>query len=91
MREDIGFAGKAGDAISTKIAKRSTATSTGTFWAQAAEGNSVLFPYYVTSTAATYVWNDRSGAGATHTYVTSDWSQDYKIAGLPTATLTLSK
>ncbi|MBI2042641.1 MAG: peptidoglycan-binding protein [Candidatus Nealsonbacteria bacterium] len=92
LRGDIAYGGAAGDSLSFKIEKRSTATTTGSFetavgggWAH---GNSVM---PVTSTAATFVWSDRSGAGGTHTMGTSDWSVDYKVSGLPTQTLTLSK
>jgi hypothetical protein len=90
LRGSIAYGGSAGDSISTQIARRSTATSTGSFVTVAQDGGE-LFGYNVTSTAATFVWTDRSGAGATHSGSTADWSLDYKVSGIPTATLSLSK
>jgi len=93
LKGTITKAGAAGDSLSFNITKRSTATSTGTLktvigggW----EGGSAGYSY-VTSTAPTFVWTDRSGAGATHSQSTADWSVDYKVSGLSTETLTLSK
>ena len=94
LRGTILYAGKAGDSISTQIAKRASATSTGTFIALVAEAADALTASgYVTSTAPTFVWTDRSGAGTSggHTFSTSDWSQEFKVSTFPTATLSLSK
>jgi len=95
-RGDIAFAGKAGDSISTKIAKRSSATSTSAYativgngWSYQALSSAFSA---VTSTAPTFIWSDRAGSGTSlHTSVTNDWSMDYKVVGIPTATLSLSK
>ena len=47
----------------------------------------------VAGTGATFVWSDNSGAGSgsTHSSLTADWTNDYKVSGIPTATKTLSK
>ena len=102
LRGDILYGGKAGDSISTKIAKRATASSTTNFFALASfttstqvvsglDSSSPNAHNYVTSTAPTFVWSDKSGSGATHNYVSTDWSNEYKLATFPTATLSLSK
>jgi len=92
FRGNVSYGGASGDSISTKIEKRSTATSTSAY--ATIVGNGWTFGRQfsaVTSTAPTFVWTDRSGLGATHTSVTNDWTMGYKVSGLPTATLSLSK
>ena len=103
LKGDIKYSGKAGDSLSFKIEKRSTATCTDSFntstdptlltsttdtGAAWTLGDSWM---NVTSTAPTFVWTDRSGAGSTHSLGTEDWTIDYKVPGLPTATLSLSR
>jgi hypothetical protein len=71
--------GIAGSAITTKIDTRSTATTTGNYPTLAA-------------TDATFVWSDNSGASAgSHSAISADWTNDYKVSGLPTATKSLAK
>lgn len=103
---DIAYSGKAGDSISVKIDKKSTATSTAAYTTVVGGTNAAgtdLWKYGETDNAnqkdtatstATFVWTDKSGAASTavaHSPVSADWSNDYKILGLPTATLSLSK
>ncbi|MDD4986125.1 MAG: hypothetical protein PHQ43_10130, partial [Dehalococcoidales bacterium] len=95
LRGNLLYGGLAGDAISVQIAKRSTATNTSAFstLARDVDGNAAT-AWTATSTASTFVWTDRSGAASTavtHSSVSSDWSNDYKVSGLPTASLSLSK
>jgi hypothetical protein len=74
------YGGAAGDSLLTKIASRSTATST------------VSDYYYTADTAGgTFVWTDRSGALGSHSTQSEDWTGEYKIQGIPTASKTLSK
>jgi len=71
--------GIAGSAMTTKINTRSTATTTDAYEAVAA-------------TAGTFVWSDNSGASAgAHSSMSADWTHDYKVSGLPTATKSLAK
>jgi len=73
--------GTAGDNLLTKIVARSTATTTGTFATLGAE-----------SASGTFIWSDGSGASAgAHSASSADWTHDYKVPGIPTASWTLSK
>jgi len=90
LRGNVTKAGIAGDSITTKIDALSSATTTGTFITVAGGA-----AQEATSTAASLVWTDRSGSGSTpadHSlWVTEDWTNDYKVSGIPTASLSLSK
>ena len=90
LRGALAYGGAAGDSISTKIASRGTATSTNTFYyiANGADGDADEF---ATSTGHTFIWSDKSGAGGTHSDTSYDWTHDYKVTGIPTATLSLTK
>lgn len=98
-RGDISQNGKAGDSLSVKITKRSTATSTKSLLGEVvadrllgANWRAGEAIYTVTSTDPTFIWTDKTGSGDDlHSATTTDWSWDYKIPGLPTATLSLSK
>jgi hypothetical protein len=70
--------GNAGSSLTTKLNSRSTATTTAAYATVAA-------------TTATFVWSDKSGALGTHSSISADWTNDYKVSGIPTATKTLSK
>ena len=76
--------GLAGSAIMTQIASRSTSATSTVY--NTAVGTA-------RSTSATFVWTDRSGAStsAGHTSISADWTDDYKVTGIPTATKSLSK
>ena len=74
--------GTAGSALMTKIDSRAVSTSTGAW----AEFNNI------TDATSTLIWTDRSGgSAAAHSDLTSDWTNSYKIVGLPTTAKTLSK
>ena len=76
---DVLVGGQTGSAVMTKIEARSTGTTTDVYAT-------------VAGTGATLVWSDRSGGSVTtHGLTTSDWANDWKISGLPTAAKTLSK
>jgi hypothetical protein len=47
--------------------------------------------YHATNAATTisFIWSDRSAAA--HTELTTDWTDDYKVSGVPATTLTMSK
>ncbi len=83
-------AGAALGNISVKIADLSTSSITNTFdnVAVANDANSIASAASSIPTLS-FVWSDRSVA--VHTTATSDWANDYKISGIPTNTLTLSK
>jgi len=85
-----GVAGTALGNISVKIADLSTSSITNTFdnVAAANDANSITSAASSIPTLS-FVWSDRSVA--VHTTATSDWANDYKISGIPTNTLTLSK
>ena len=92
LRGDISYGGKSGDSLSVKIEERSTATSTNTYETLVGNGWNYGDQFTaVTSTVPTFIWSDRSGAAATHSMGTSDWTNDYQVSGLPTNSLTLSK
>ena len=77
--------GQIGSSVMTKIKARSTATTTDAYTAAAAATATSL-------DTPTFVWSDRSGGSyATHSDDTADWTNDFKISGIPTATKTLSK
>ncbi|RLC34971.1 MAG: hypothetical protein DRZ76_01465, partial [Candidatus Nealsonbacteria bacterium] len=80
LRGTILQPGATGDNLMTKLADRGT-TATSTTYAAVA-GHSSLF---------SFIWSDRSGAGGTHSSGSADWTHDYKVDGIPTATLTLSR
>ncbi len=74
--------GQPGSSLSTKIAARTTGT------------NATSTDNYanIAATTANFVWSDRSGGSyAAHSFTTGDWTSEYKVSGLPTATKTLSK
>ncbi|MAF42756.1 MAG: hypothetical protein CMI54_01125 [Parcubacteria group bacterium] len=54
---------------------------------------SLIDPY--ASTTGSFIWTDRSAPhladSNTHSQNTTDWTNDYKVDGLPTATLSLSR
>ncbi len=89
-----------GDAILTKIDDLATSATTSGPWFYAGtlntggftanSSNLVSRADSTASTTVSFVWTDRSGAGATHSAITSDWTNDYKVDGLPATTLTLS-
>ena len=78
---NVLVAGIAGDSLMTQIANRSV------------NNYSEKYPTAAASTTATFIWTDRSGAQgmAGHSANSADWTVDYKVPGLPTASKTLSK
>jgi len=78
LRGVILTGGASGDSLITKLAATSTSPVSDTYSAVAATG-------------PTITWTDRSGAGATHSSTSQDWTNDYKVDGLPTSALTLSR
>jgi hypothetical protein len=92
----VNFGGVSGDYITTQIAQRSTATSTGSLYSTNFLGDNAGASAYSPAEAEgeTFVWSDRSSAGAStgvHSTATSDWSWDYKVPGLPASPATLSR
>ena len=76
---NVQKAGASGDSLMTKISARATSITTGSYATLAA-------------TAGTFIWSDSSGASAgIHSSGTADWTDSYKVSGLPTASKTLSK
>jgi hypothetical protein len=88
LQGTLGYAGYSGDQIQTNIAAISTGTSTGAYATIAGGAGETA-----TSTAQSFVWSDRSGDGnlGTHSAATADWTQDYKVSGIPTTALVLTK
>ena len=79
LQGNILSGGSAGDNLLTRIAARSTATTTG-IYATVAAGT------------GTFIWADNSGASAgAHSAISADWTHDYKVPGIPTSSWTLSK
>jgi len=83
-----------GDGILTKVADLSTTATTSSYGDVSRDAvtftkqdKSSVSNYATTS--ASFLWSDRSNGS--HTLYTADWTNDYKINGLPTATLSLSK
>jgi len=89
LRAALKQAGASGDTVSAKIAAVASATSTDTFHTVAGGDD------YPKDTGMSFVWTDRSGYGGgdtyTHSTASQDWTDDYKVDGIPTATLSLSK
>jgi hypothetical protein len=79
LRGTILTGGLAGDSISAKIADANNSPQAGAAYATVAGGT------------ASFVWTDRSGNAATHSAASTDWTHDYKVSGVPTSPLTLSK
>jgi hypothetical protein len=80
VQGNVLYGGTAGDNLLTRIAARSTATTTGTYAT-------------VASGTGTFIWADGSGASGltAHSASTADWTHDYKVPGIPTSSWTLSK
>jgi len=85
LEGSVLYGGATGDAILTKISNK---------------GTNITNNYTTVAAAAgSLVWSDRSGPDAgdllgpylTHGYQTTDWTNDYKVTGIPTTTLTLSR
>ena len=101
LRGDILYGGAAGDSFSVKIedlsATSTVETMTQTYYhtslgSTVGEDDSTATSSEVYYSISSFVWTDRSKAGgATHSYTSADWTNDYKVSGIPTATLTLSK
>ena len=72
--------------ISTKIADLSSAVATSTYAlvAGANAANSVA-----AAPGVSFIWSDRSTVG--HSTLTADWTDDYKVSGIPTSSLPMSK
>jgi len=92
LRGDFLYPGTTGDTVSVKIESISTATTTDNYEATTLgnlTGTATTEPYF---SNASFVWSDKSKAGtATHNYSSADWANDYKVSGIPTATLSLSR
>jgi hypothetical protein len=88
LKGTTAYAGYAGDSVTTNIAALSAATSTAAYSTVAiGTGYSAA-----TSTDASFVWSDRSGdTTAAHSAATADWTNDYKVSGIPTTTLLLTR
>ena len=56
-------------------------------------GQDIHAAEYMASTTLSFIWTDRSAASGSsvHSLTTADWSNDYKVEGIPTATLSLQK
>ena len=78
LRGTILTGGASGDTMTTKIADVASSATT-TSYAE------------VALSSGSFIWSDKSGAGATHSSVSSDWTDDYKVPGVPTSPLSLSK
>jgi hypothetical protein len=80
LRGTFGYAGYASDSITTNIAALSSSTSTSAYAAAAGGAGATA-----TSTAASFVWSDRSGDDTgSHSATTADWTNDFKVFGIPT-------
>jgi hypothetical protein len=79
LRGTILTGGATGDALMSKLAALSSSLVSGDTYAN------------VAGIGVSLTWTDRSGAGGTHSAGSQDWTNDYKVDGIPTATLTLSK
>ena len=85
LEGNVTVGGATGDAILTRISNK----------------GAILTSDYTTVAAAagSLVWSDDSGPNATdilanhlvHGYQTTDWTNDYRVTGIPTTTLTLSR
>ncbi|MBI2624772.1 MAG: trypsin-like peptidase domain-containing protein [Candidatus Nealsonbacteria bacterium] len=90
LRGNIVRAPSAGDALLTRIADLGSSSLSNSYpsVATAAGGDISLVDPSVTI-GASFIWSDRSTTN--HSESTSDWINDYKVDGLPVATLSLSK
>jgi hypothetical protein len=81
-----------GDSVLVRIADPSTSATTNNFDTVVSTADTSLSGDEATTTVS-FVWTDRSGAtsGSAHSVTTADWTQDYKVSGIPTATLSLTK
>jgi hypothetical protein len=79
LRGTILTGGMTGDILATKIDSATTTAITSTYASVAG------------ISTASFVWTDRSGAGGTHSAGSTDWTADYKVPGIPTSPLSLSK
>ena len=76
--------------INVKIADLSSATVTNTYDLVAGANDADSITAAAASVpGVSFVWSDRSIAN--HGVGTADWADDYKVSGLPTTTLTMSK
>lgn len=90
LRGDVAYGGYTGDSILTKISDLASSVATDTY-DNVAGTNDADSGTSSTSTTVSFVWSDRSGAGGAHSTTSADWANDYKVTGVPTSTLTLSK
>jgi hypothetical protein len=91
MRGDLGYGGFTGDAVLVSVPDIATAVATNTYALIATSANETVTISWGTSAVVdhSFVWTDRSDAS--HALTTTDWSNDYKVPGVPMSTLTLSK
>ncbi|MDD5146110.1 MAG: hypothetical protein PHF44_04690, partial [Candidatus Pacebacteria bacterium] len=86
---NISNAGTSGlGSISTKISDLSAAVQAGAA-AATVEASSADSFTTTTTTAESFVWSDGSSVAPVHSLTSLDWTNDWKVAGVPTTTLTL--
>ena len=97
LKGDLGYGGSTGDSISTKIESIASATTTDVHYATALGGLQSTYDTGAFYNVGSFIWTDRSGYSATwgsdysHCASSSDWTYEWKVSGIPTATLSLSK
>lgn len=89
FRGTLNYAGATGDVLQTKIADRATTASTTVYGSTGLTNDNNTVGTH--TNLYTFIWSDRSGYATTHSSVSSDWTHDYKVNGIPTATLSLSR
>jgi len=85
LRGTLSTAGITGDTLQTKLADRGASATTTAYLVSAVDS------VPASATLYSFIWTDRSGAAGTHSSITVDWTHDYKVSGIPTATLSLSR
>lgn len=89
LRGDLGYGGFTGDAVLVNVPDLASAVATGSLAAVFGTANAADSNTNSTTITKSFAWSDRSNAS--HTTSTADWSDDYKVPGVPMSTLTLSK
>jgi hypothetical protein len=80
LRGTLLTGGDTGDVLQTKLSDVATGATTTDYYEVKAS-----------SASTSFIWTDRSGAADTHSLTSADWTHDYKVSGIPTATLSLSR
>ncbi len=90
LRGTVLVAPTTGDNLLVKMSDLSTAVATDGYLAVSGTEDKAFVDNYAT-TSISFIWTDRSGATGTHGLESADWTNDYKVEGIPSSTLSLTK